>query len=287
MAKVAPRYDLKWRICFGSPLSFRRRQSIGFKNFTAPMLDIGYTTYRLQPHMIMSLTPHNSKQLYPGADFSDELGPRVIRDSWRDDHPMHTTIPRPPKVQRRRSISTSQPSQPTIPPPRPPRHSVSLAPLRPYPSGRFPPTETIFSTHLLTQPPSRVHRRTQRQPDGGMEADGESTEYNSSSDVDRVDTLNLTRGRKHLTYRGLESVDDSSASASAVDSQMRFHGKSSLFELIGETMKLKEMHRSSIREEGMRGYDSPRRSPSHTNHRRPEYWTTPPVRKKRLIIPRG
>lgn len=113
----------------------------------------------------------------------------------------------------------------------------------------------------------------------------EDSEYSSPSEGEQeAGPLSLARGLAHLTYRGLEAVsgDDS---YQFPDSQMRFHGKSSGFQLIGEARKLKRMHAQSISaglEKSPSKVDSDHgtsSAESGASSRRPQFWTTPPVSK--------
>ncbi|KAF8134641.1 fungal-specific transcription factor domain-containing protein [Boletus edulis] len=177
------------------------------------------------------------KRLRPEADFSEELGPLVIRDSWKTD-------PEPPRVSPPLEKSTS-PSASSV------RHKGS-------PSGRS-------RSNAL---PSSRSTRTLRS-DTDLSSDGYT-----SSDSEEVGELSLSRGMKRLTIRGLEPTQDHRP---ITDNQVRFHGKSSCFKLIEPTRKLRDEHVNRLTGGEERSCSSRDSTPIDAAAlRRPEFWTTPP-----------
>ncbi|KAF9241629.1 fungal-specific transcription factor domain-containing protein [Melanogaster broomeanus] len=194
------------------------------------------------------------KRLRPESDFSEELGPRVVRDSWKADPEL------PPRASPHAMSSSS--SAPSLRP-----KASSSGSLR---CSALPPVGVSNSFN----PSSCIDSRSRRSA-GTPRTDTESSDGYTSSDSEEVGELSLSRGMKRLTIRGLEPAQDN---PSLADSQVRFHGKSSWFKLIKPTQKLRDehMHRVSGGDERDR---SIRDSTSPVNAaalRRPEFWTTPP-----------
>ncbi|KAH7914147.1 fungal-specific transcription factor domain-containing protein [Hygrophoropsis aurantiaca] len=193
-------------------------------------------------------------QLRPEADFSNELGPPVIRDSWKTE----SEPPRHPSPHEK----SSSPSAPS-------KMKGSPASLR---SNALP--QVAVSSAII--PSSRISSRSRGTP----RSDSDSSDYFSSSESEEVGELSLSRGMKRLTIRGLEPTAENNT---IIDSQVRFHGKSSCFKLIEPTRKLREEHMVNL---GM--YPSDLDSGTGNSHyqqsaspvdfaptRRPEFWATP------------
>ncbi|KAG2150388.1 fungal-specific transcription factor domain-containing protein [Suillus clintonianus] len=195
------------------------------------------------------------KRLRPEADFSEELGSPVVRDSWkRDAEPQYRLSPD--------EKSTSP-----------------VAPLRPHGSPSvgtsLPPVGKIL-------PSSSVSVRSRRSAGTPRTDTDLSSDTYTSSESEEIGELSLSRGMKRLTIRGLEPAQEH---GSLVDSQVRFHGKSSCFKLIEPTRKLREEHMNRIIQEscstdvesgpGSRNSPESTSSVSFTPIRRPEFWTTP------------
>ncbi|KAH7926730.1 hypothetical protein BV22DRAFT_1008428 [Leucogyrophana mollusca] len=196
--------------------------------------------------------------LRPEADFSEELGPPVIRDSWKTEAES-ARLPSP----HEKSSSPSAPSS---------RLKGSPASLR---SNALPPVGV--SSAIV--PSSRISSRSRGTP----RSDTDSSDYFSSSESEEVGELSLSRGMKRLTIRGLEpAMEPAAENSPLMDSQVRFHGKSSCFKLIEPTRKLREEHMVTL------GVYSPESESGGTNRhspaspidvaptRRPEFWATPP-----------
>lgn len=190
------------------------------------------------------------KRLRPEADFSEELGSPVIRDSWKHD----------PDSERRPSPHE--------------KSSSPIVPLRAHGSPSVGAGLPVGSSGVSVR--SRRSAGTPR-----TDTDLSSDAY-TSSESEEVGELSLSRGMKRLTIRGLEPAQEH---CSLVDSQVRFHGKSSCFKLIEPTRKLREEHMNRIFQEsystdvesgqGSRSSPESTSSVSFTPIRRPEFWTTP------------
>ncbi|KAG2111269.1 fungal-specific transcription factor domain-containing protein [Suillus discolor] len=191
------------------------------------------------------------KRLRPEADFSEDLGPPVVRDSWKHDA----------EPQYRRSPDE--------------KSSSPVARLRSRGSPSLPPVGKFL-------PSSSVSVRSRRSAGTPRTDTDLSSDACTSSESEEVGELSLSRGMKRLTIRGLEPAQEH---GSLVDSQVRFHGKSSCFKLIEPTRKLREEHINRIfQESGSTDAESgsgSRSSPESTSSvcftptRRPEFWTTP------------
>ncbi|KAI6134590.1 fungal-specific transcription factor domain-containing protein [Pisolithus thermaeus] len=186
------------------------------------------------------------KRLRPEEDFSEELGPSVIRDSWKND-------------------------QDSVLGPLPPQKSSSPSALpsnvRSSPSGSLPQiTRTLVPSSSRASIRSRYSGSTPR-TDTDL-----SSELDTSSESEEVGELSLSRGMKRLTIRGLEPAQEQSILA---DSQVRFHGKSSWFKLIEQTRKLRDAYRITGGAERATMHHE-NSSPANTAAtRRQEFWTTP------------
>ncbi|EIW83333.1 hypothetical protein CONPUDRAFT_102063 [Coniophora puteana RWD-64-598 SS2] len=234
------------------------------------------------------------RRLRPEADFSSELGPPVVRDSWKSDtHPSKQHTPH--------EKSTS-PSAPPAPP-----HTQRSKPS---------PPRAIYSVGVAGNiPPSAGHGHGTGA--GGMRGDNTDDEQLSSewdsSESEGVGELSLSRGMKRLTIRGLEAALDpdvlahggvgagagagsiavalgDAAHAHLMDNQVRFHGKSSAFKLIEPTRKLREEHITKVGGGGGGSGAAPGESEGggragsglspdaggQASVRRPEFWVVPP-----------
>ncbi|KIK97752.1 hypothetical protein PAXRUDRAFT_135686 [Paxillus rubicundulus Ve08.2h10] len=194
------------------------------------------------------------KRLRPESDFSEELGPRVVRDSWKTDpEPLRRLSPRE---------TSSSPSVPSFRLKNSPSGSLRCSALPPVGvSNTINPSSGITSR-------SRRSAGTPR-TDTDLSSDGYT-----SSDNEEIGELSLSRGMKRLTIRGLEPAQDNS---SLPDSQVRFHGKSSCFKLIETTRKLRNdhIHRVTGGDERSRSSCDNASPVNIAALRRPEFWTTP------------
>ncbi|KAG6333681.1 hypothetical protein ID866_5411 [Astraeus odoratus] len=190
-------------------------------------------------------------QLRPEEDFSEELGPPVVRDSWKSD-------PAPVRRPSPHEQSTSPPAIPST------LKDSPSAPLRPGPAPSV--SHTVLSSST-----ANIHSR---RSGGTPRTDTDLSSDGGSSDSEEVGELSLSRGMKRLTIRGLEPAQENSYLA---DSQVRFHGKSSWFKLIEPTRKLRDEHVYRV----TGGAESSVFPPDNNNPvnaaatRRPQFWTTP------------
>ncbi|KAG2146394.1 fungal-specific transcription factor domain-containing protein [Suillus bovinus] len=191
------------------------------------------------------------KRLRPEADFSEDLGPPVVRDSWKqDEEPQYRYSPDEKSSSPVGHLRS--------------RGSPSVPPV-----GKFLPSSSVSVKSRRSVGTSRT--------DTDLSSDG-----CTSSESEEIGELSLSRGMKRLTIRGLEPAQDH---GSLVDNQVRFHGKSSCFKLIEPTRKLREKHINRIFQEsgstdaesgsGSRSSPESTSSASSTPMRRPEFWTTP------------
>lgn len=194
------------------------------------------------------------KRLRPEADFSEELGSPVVRDSWKHD------------AEPQYRLSPDEKS------------SSPVAHLRPHGS---PSVGTSLPPVGKLLPSSSVSVRSRRSAGTPRTDTDLSSDAYTSSESEEVGELSLSRGMKRLTIRGLESAQEQDQ----LDNQVRFHGKSSCFKLIEPTRKLRDEHINRISQEsGSTDAESGsvhRSSPESTSSvnstpiRRPEFWSTP------------
>lgn len=221
-------------------------------------------------------------QLRPESDFSAELGPPVVRDSWKTDL---SQLPAS-SSDAARSVSPRdfEPS-PTI------SRKQSLVSLTAPPPNRACPT-TSSAKYNVVHSRTASGKRTQKPGDKGRnrgghhsgsdsEHDASYSSLSSSSDTDEAGELSIVRGLKRLTVRGLEPTEGSPERYQD-DNQLRFHGKSSSFKLISTTRELIQQHIVETSSPG-RQSNSPGETvhvPSTSNVKRPEFWTLPRVSLK-------
>ncbi|TBU33907.1 fungal-specific transcription factor domain-containing protein [Dichomitus squalens] len=217
------------------------------------------------------------KRLRPELDFSTELGPPVVRDSWKNSPPAPSSdkarsaspkaIDHSPSVSRKQSLA-SLAAHPTNRP-------------CPVPSGAKGGGQTKSRTASGKQP-SRGSQR--RQPSGhesrsDSDADASGSSLSDSSETDDLGELSVARGMKRLTLRGLEPAEGS-PERYLNDNQLRFHGKSSSFKLISATREFKQRHMVETSSDG-RQSNSPAsvQMASDAGCKRPTFWTLPPWEK--------
>ncbi|KAF8844397.1 hypothetical protein BDN67DRAFT_1008235 [Paxillus ammoniavirescens] len=193
------------------------------------------------------------KRLRPESDFSEELGPIVVRDSWKTD-------PEPPRRLSPHETSSS-PSVPSLRLKGSPSGSLRCSALPPVGVSNAINSSGASSRSLRSAGTPRT--------DTDVSSDGYT-----SSDSEEIGELSLSRGMKRLTIRGLEPAQDN---LSLPDSQVRFHGKSSCFKLIETTRKLRDEHIHRVTGADERNQSSrDNATPVNTAAlRRPEFWTTP------------
>ncbi|KAJ3790815.1 fungal-specific transcription factor domain-containing protein, partial [Lentinula aff. detonsa] len=192
------------------------------------------------------------QRLRPGQDFSAELGPPVVRDSWKDSE----LLPATSRSQSR--LRAASPSK--------------LSP-------HLDQTTSIpMSSHLILNPssssssraPSRHHRRRRDSIDNSIDY------FSSQSDSSDVDELvdNFEKGMQRLTLRSGRSQSQGDGPYD------RFHGQSSYIKLVDVTRKLRQAHLMAQKEgfSNSSGSNGSTTSPSPeipNALRRPEFWRAP------------
>jgi hypothetical protein len=190
--------------------------------------------------LLLMLIPSLYSQLRPDTDFTEELGPPIIRDSWKS-------------AEDRRSSTFSRNSS-SLP------HSESSSNLRAYPVSKGSPF-----THPRVPPPF-IHRNTRKKPARILNEDGEestSTISDSSSDGGSSTDDECERLQSLIQYPS-QATEQSISAAAAV----RYHGKSSQSSLVKVTRQFKELRLLEM--------TSSKETPWRPLFR-PEFWSAPPV----------
>lgn len=169
--------------------------------------------------------PIHVAQLSPDNDYSSELGPPVIRGSWKSQDGLSKT-----------SKSTSILATNILPP--------LLIPYQTQGPSKVT-TATIISsssrsTHLnFGSKPRAKHQIKKKEAlvtfDQYRSDDSYDGESSSSSETDEVAVPSFA-GREKVTLRGVESDD------ATEDNNMRFHGRSSTAGLVEVTRQFKHIH---------------------------------------------
>ncbi|EEB89361.1 hypothetical protein MPER_12550 [Moniliophthora perniciosa FA553] len=197
------------------------------------------------------------RQLRPDHDFTNELGPPIIRDSWKTDE-----------------TETREPSAPGTSATSTPRRSA-VHRNAPAPSSRLPSAIQVSksSSHLNLRKHSGSHAAgslatANDSHDSDYESETSSKLYSSESDG-LVDTY--TAGMHRLTLRGPD------APAEEDDNHTRFHGKSSSMNLVDATRKLKQQHilQTIDNDDPSNHTSQPDSVLVSSSTRRPEYWRFP------------
>jgi hypothetical protein len=157
-------------------------------------------------------------QLRPEIDFSSELGPPVIRDSWklRDSTP-HRPPSGPSSVQLSPSVLLSA-------------STANLAPTVP----QSAPAER--TSHLIFDPAGRTRPKAE-QPFHGESSDNESAASDDSTASRTLGIDAITGLMRKLTLRGTTSNTDE-----LIEQHSRFHGDSSAVGLVEATRQFKSMY---------------------------------------------
>lgn len=192
----------------------------------------------------------HGRQLYPGTDFSDELGPPVARDSWKTE-----------LAKQQRPVSDAV---------------MTNQPMRPSPDRRLDELKTLLP-ELRLSPSAQIeheqyrHRgRDARDEFGDSDSPGSFGENSNALDFDAMVQPSATA----LTLRGAaERVDF------AEDPQtVRFHGKTSVLGLVDATRKYRQM---LLNQPGSPGVQAPiGQIPDNSSlccRRRRHYWRSPRV----------
>ncbi|KAL0573204.1 hypothetical protein V5O48_008757 [Marasmius crinis-equi] len=181
------------------------------------------------------------KRLRPDQDFSEDLGPPIVIDSWKsDDTAMNSSV----------DVSASH----------------TIASTSSLPSG--PST----SRHAGNTDLFRTLRSPNDPNDSDSDSDSTSNHFYSSDSDGLVDKY--TTGMERLTLRGQD------ATAEEDENHARFHGKSSSMNLIDATRKFKQLHiqQTMDPEGGNAPSNVSSAQPASFGFsftRRPEYWRFP------------
>ncbi|KAA1473897.1 hypothetical protein DENSPDRAFT_931268 [Dentipellis sp. KUC8613] len=182
------------------------------------------------------------KRLRPEADFSAELGPPIVRDSWKTDAPPN-------------DARTNSNPAPRLPP------SIPVTSL---------PTN---ATRLIPRQPSFA-----RIPGEGLfDIDREHVSDEQVSEDEDVFEIHLSKSMKRLRLHELEPDEKGDRS---LDAQVRFHGSSSPFRLAAATRQLKLNRMNELKSEGASPVDEARdQRPGHqvaeSSSLREYFWRSP------------
>uniref|UniRef100_A0A8H7Y582 Zn(2)-C6 fungal-type domain-containing protein n=1 Tax=Psilocybe cubensis TaxID=181762 RepID=A0A8H7Y582_PSICU len=208
------------------------------------------------------------KRIQPDVDFSDELGPPVIRNSWKtqdDSSPASSSN----AINRTSSFASAGLSPIMIPFHSDKAETVTLNP------EVFPPP---VSTHLVFHSQPRRARQSRILSDTSFLAyrdnldltEDSDTETSSSSETEEIVITSIV-GRTKITLRASENDDSDD------DNNIRFHGRSSTAGLVETTRQFKHMHMRDTLGSNRPSNDLPvspdNRSVAQT--RRPQFWQTP------------
>jgi hypothetical protein len=209
-------------------------------------------------------------QLGPEVDLDVELGPPIVRDSWKTDRSQAPTAPASSKA-------TILPTEPMF------QHGTHLSPHPPnaMPSARVPITRYLHqkdrsrsSSHsasssvvIVTTPNASPDH--QRSPSSG------SLDSWTASDESDDDSTPFSSDGKRLTMGPMDSKNLS------MESPLMFVGKSSTYGLSCKVRKIRAGYMDEATRAGI-DRDTAGGNGDHTPkyihpHRRPEYWTTPTV----------
>ncbi|KAI0355562.1 hypothetical protein OH77DRAFT_1495869 [Trametes cingulata] len=223
------------------------------------------------------------KRLRPEADFTAELGPPIVRDSWKSD-------PAPNLSSSDKARSDSPHTMESSPSAHRTQSSVALT--APAPNRAVCPSSSSTAGRVDFKPRPIAGKKPpkkakSRQPSGqelssNSDQDASCSSLSDSSETDEAGELSLVRGLKRLTLRGLEPTE-ASPDRYGNDNQWRFHGKSSSFKLISTTRDLIQKHivENVCNTSDGRQSNSPAsvQLSSQSTTKRPEFWTVPPWEK--------
>ncbi|PBK81933.1 hypothetical protein ARMGADRAFT_976134 [Armillaria gallica] len=197
------------------------------------------------------------KRLWPESDFSEELGPPVIRDSWKNEESANSADNATSHLRAK--------SSPLNPPASSSFKKPSAA------SALFSPSVPLgFSTHLTLsdlrpQKRPRVPVRKHSSGTHGSHSKSEANASDPSSDVDEL--VEGFEGKGRLSLRLSDDVAEE-------DNSARFHGQSSSLRMVDATRKFKHLHMLETSSDSGKGTPSPGFRPDSS--RRVEFWRPPP-----------
>ncbi|KAL7281745.1 hypothetical protein ACG7TL_005063 [Trametes sanguinea] len=221
------------------------------------------------------------KRLRPELDLTSELGPPIVRDSWKTDAAPPSASDKDkdrstsPRAQGSPSATKAQsPVSLTAPPP-----SRAACPTTASDKGG-PDSKLRPVAGKKGSKAKRSRKSSEAEPPSGSDHDASCSSLSDSSETDEAGELSLVRGLKRLTLRGLEPTEPSLESF-GTDNQWRFHGKSSSFKLISTTRDLMQKHmvENTCSPSDGRQSNSPASVLSAPSMKRHEFWTVPPWEK--------
>ena len=216
--------------------------------------------------------------------FSNELGPPIARGSWKNEssspaRPM-THAPLIPRLPTTSSLQTNS----LIPP------APLLVSGSPAPSHSGGPV-TIALSNSLSNPvstkPSRDSLKGSRQKQPAQVFSDYDDDSASSSESEDYGELSLVRGMQGMSLGSAKPLEQSPEQRAVIDSQWRFHGKSSSFKLISAARKYQQLHFDEIAKslpQAKSGLGSPTASQASGSFKRDQFWNSPPVRDIHYIF---
>ncbi|KAI0930432.1 hypothetical protein AcW1_009125 [Taiwanofungus camphoratus] len=214
------------------------------------------------------------KRLRPEADFTPELGPSIVRDCWKTDSPTLQYPTQPPVQSTSSSRNETLSLATTIP-----AQSTSSGYQGSVSHGRAVSTSPVagFKSHRH-KPNSLRHIGSSVESLATDNRDASSGPSLSGSDnEDSAVELSLVQGMTQLTVHGLRPTHVTSKEV--VDSQWRFHGKSSSFKLINTTREFKQQHMDEVSGTSVQEQTDKDAAQEHRPNfapRRSEYWRSLP-----------
>jgi hypothetical protein len=213
------------------------------------------------------------RKLRPNEDFNAELGPPIIRDSWKNED----------RRQSRASITPANISSTTLggsslPQPAPLSSNwVSAAPTAAFGCAPLPHLKANPSIVIKSGPTQDKSAAAHTDTEGETQGSNGISSEDISSDTEELGELSLTRGVRKLTIRGLEAAGKR---ASPSENQLRYHGKSSSYKLVGMTRRLRDKHRAELKKtagEAEGTGDTSARLEESPIATRDEFWSMPKV----------
>ncbi|KAF5354715.1 hypothetical protein D9756_005344 [Leucocoprinus leucothites] len=208
------------------------------------------------------------KQLCPNTDFSEELGPPIARGSWKNGKEEQHSRPLSTPV----SQTASHPSSSALTILTRPKATPTRT--RDY---DFPMSQVDRTTHLIFQGPRGSKLRSTPQKTAGARPSAANPSPEDSEDESAEETVETGIGGRHqYGLNAIEGDDDL-----AMDSRIRFHGRSSTAGLVEVTRKFKQMcmqeKQSHERDEDDRSQSTIAEKIDNAKlrtFRRLEFWTT-------------
>ncbi|KAI0789145.1 fungal-specific transcription factor domain-containing protein [Abortiporus biennis] len=214
------------------------------------------------------------KRLRPEADFSAEIGPPIIRDSWKNEpaSPPLSAYPSSSNLRRQNSLSAIAQAKALLPPPSLKVNCANSS----HPSA-YPPCPPIILALPQASNTKTLTPRVSRENLIGVQdtfTDVEDYDSSSSSESEDYGELSLVRSLQKMSLQGggssLKPLDTHSTNL-MLDSQWRFHGKASSFKLINAARKFQQIHRNEVAKAA--GQDEI--EALSTNFRREFFWSAP------------